>query len=88
MTDEIALEPLPGGDGDSTATAFARHGYAFVSALIEAPVADFLWSYVHTRFASGLLEFRRTAGARTASAATADPRSRACSNSSGRGSSN
>ena len=35
--------------------AFGRHGNAVVSQLIERALADFLWSYVHTKFASLLL---------------------------------
>jgi hypothetical protein len=35
--------------------AFASEGYAVLPALLELPLADFFWSYVHTRFASFLL---------------------------------
>ena len=34
---------------------FARQGYIVLPALLEAPLADFFWSYVHTMFASRLL---------------------------------
>jgi len=34
---------------------FRRQGYAVVRRLIEPALADFLWSYVHTKFASQLL---------------------------------
>jgi hypothetical protein len=35
--------------------AFARQGYVVLPALLEPPLVDFLWSYVHTKFASFLL---------------------------------
>jgi hypothetical protein len=34
---------------------FGRHGYLVIPQLIEPPLADFLQSYVHTKFASRLL---------------------------------
>lgn len=34
---------------------FRRQGYAVVPQLIELPLADFLWAYVHTKFACMLL---------------------------------
>jgi hypothetical protein len=35
--------------------AFARQGYVVLPALLETPLANFFWSYVHTKFASMLL---------------------------------
>ena len=35
--------------------AFARQGYVVLPALVEPPLTDFFWSYVHTKFASLLL---------------------------------
>jgi hypothetical protein len=35
--------------------AFARQGYVILPALLELPLVDFFWSYVHTKFASLLL---------------------------------
>jgi hypothetical protein len=35
--------------------AFRQHGYAFIPQLIDRTLADFFWSYVHTKFASLLL---------------------------------
>lgn len=35
--------------------AFARQGYIVLPALLEPPLVDFFWSYVHTKFASRLL---------------------------------
>jgi hypothetical protein len=35
--------------------AFARQGYVVLPALVEPPLTDFFWSYVHTKFASYLL---------------------------------
>jgi hypothetical protein len=37
--------------------AFERQGYVFVPQLIEPALANFLWSYVNTKFASLLLSF-------------------------------
>jgi hypothetical protein len=37
------------------ADAFARQDYVVLPALLEMPLADFFWSYVHTKFASMLL---------------------------------
>jgi hypothetical protein len=34
---------------------FAQHGYAVIPSLIAPVLCEFLWSYVHTKFASGLL---------------------------------
>jgi hypothetical protein len=44
-------------DGPSTTAAdnFRRHGYIVIPRLIDASLADFFWSYVHTKFASLLL---------------------------------
>ena len=44
-------------DGPSTTAAdnFCRHGYIVIPRLIDASLADFFWSYVHTKFASLLL---------------------------------
>ena len=42
---------------DDTAT-FVRQGYAVLPRLIEPALADFLWSYVHIKFASLLLTSR------------------------------
>jgi len=39
----------------STPNMFGQHGYAVVPQLIEPALADFLWSYVHIKFASLLL---------------------------------
>jgi hypothetical protein len=39
----------------SAAEAFRRQGYVVIPQLIDAALADFLWSYVHTKFASQLL---------------------------------
>ena len=36
---------------------FARYGYALLPALTAPALTEFLWSYVHTKFASGLLEW-------------------------------
>lgn len=41
------------GYGDQE--AFARQGYVVLPALLEMPLANFFWSYVHTKFASMLL---------------------------------
>jgi hypothetical protein len=41
--------------GSADQAAFARRGYAVLPALLEMPLADFFWSYVHTKFASMLL---------------------------------
>jgi len=42
-------------DGASAPAAFRRHGYLVVPQLIDPALADFFWSYVHTKFASLLL---------------------------------
>jgi hypothetical protein len=34
---------------------FARRGYVVLPALLETPLADFFWSYAHTKFASMLM---------------------------------
>lgn len=39
----------------ANAEAFRRQGYVVIPQLIDCTLADFLWSYVHTRFASLLL---------------------------------
>jgi hypothetical protein len=39
----------------SAAELFRQKGYAVVSRLIEPALTDFIWSYVHTRFASLML---------------------------------
>jgi hypothetical protein len=39
----------------SEAELFRRQGYVVLPRLIEPALADFLWSYVHTRFASLML---------------------------------
>ena len=36
---------------------FARHGYAVLPALTAPALTEFLWSYVHTKLASGLLDW-------------------------------
>jgi hypothetical protein len=40
------------------ADAFARRGYVELPRLLEPPLTDFFYSYVHTRFASRLLSIR------------------------------
>jgi hypothetical protein len=40
---------------DAAAALFARQGYVVLPALLERSLADFFWSYVHTKFASFLL---------------------------------
>lgn len=39
----------------SEAETFTRQGYVVLPQLIEPALADFFWSYVHTRFASRML---------------------------------
>jgi hypothetical protein len=39
----------------AAAGLFARQGYVVLPALLERSLADFFWSYVHTKFASFLL---------------------------------
>jgi hypothetical protein len=39
----------------AAAALFARQGYLALPALLERSLADFFWSYVHTKFASFLL---------------------------------
>lgn len=39
----------------SDAETFGRQGYAIIRRLIEPALADFFWSYVHTKFASLLM---------------------------------
>jgi hypothetical protein len=41
--------------GYAAQETFAREGYVVLAALLEMPLADFFWSYVHTKFASMLL---------------------------------
>jgi hypothetical protein len=41
--------------GSSDQDAFARQGYVVLPALLEIPLTNFFWSYVHTKFASMLL---------------------------------
>lgn len=36
---------------------FARRGYAVLAALTAPALTEFLWTYVHTKFASGLLDW-------------------------------
>jgi hypothetical protein len=43
-------------DPADAARAFAQDGYVLVAGLIAPQLADFLWSYVHTRLAGGLLD--------------------------------
>jgi hypothetical protein len=42
-------------DASEARAQFARHGYAFVPQLTEPALTHFLWSYIHTRSAAGLL---------------------------------
>lgn len=46
----LAVDPSSAGPD-----AFRRQGYVVVPRLIELALADFLWSYIHTKFASLLL---------------------------------
>jgi hypothetical protein len=34
---------------------FARHGYAVIPSLLAPALTDFLWSYIHTKYAAGLM---------------------------------
>jgi hypothetical protein len=43
------------GPSMTAAAAFRRQGYVVIPRLIDAALADFFWSYVHTKFASLLL---------------------------------
>jgi hypothetical protein len=43
----------PAGSADQK--AFARQGYVVLPSLLETPLANYFWSYVHTKFASMLL---------------------------------
>lgn len=45
--------PAPADPGE--AGAFGRQGYALLPALIAPALADYFWSYVHTKFASRLI---------------------------------
>jgi hypothetical protein len=42
--------------------AFGRRGYLLLPALVEPALADFLWSYVHTKFACRLLSLSSDKG--------------------------
>jgi hypothetical protein len=42
-------------DDDLAPEAFRRQGYIVTAHLIDPALADFFWSYVHTRFASRML---------------------------------
>jgi hypothetical protein len=50
-TDNIEINALRSADQE----AFGRQGYVLLPALLEPAVADFFWSYVHTKFACRLL---------------------------------
>jgi hypothetical protein len=50
-TDHTEIHALRSADKD----AFARQGYLLLPALLEPALTDFLWSYVHTKFACRLL---------------------------------
>jgi hypothetical protein len=41
--------------GDAAAKNFQRKGYILIPQLIEPALVDFFWSYIHTKFASLLL---------------------------------
>ena len=51
----MSLEPAIDRRSAVAREAFTRDGYRVVPQLIGPPLADFLWSYVHTKFASLLL---------------------------------
>lgn len=44
-------------DDIAGAEHFARRGYAVIPALTQPALTEFLWSYIHTKFASGLLSW-------------------------------
>jgi hypothetical protein len=50
-TGRIEINVLRSADQES----FGRQGYLLLPALVEPALVDFLWSYVHTKFACGLL---------------------------------
>jgi hypothetical protein len=51
----MSAEPAIDCSSVAAPRAFGRDGYAVVPQLIGASLADFLWSYAHTKFASLLL---------------------------------
>jgi hypothetical protein len=51
---QVSSEPQT----DDEADAFRRHGHVVLPALIDASLAQFFWSYVHTKFGSLLLTGR------------------------------
>ena len=52
---DVSLQTIPPPEARREAAVFARQGYALLPALIERALADYFWSYVHTKFASLLL---------------------------------
>ena len=50
-TDRVEMNVLRSADQE----AFGRQGYLLLPALLEPALADFLWSYVHTKIACQLL---------------------------------
>jgi hypothetical protein len=50
-TEHLEINTLPSADQE----AFKRQSYLLLPALLEPPLANFLWSYVHTKVKCGLL---------------------------------
>ena len=75
-TDRVEINALRSADQE----AFGRQGYLLLPALLEPALADFLWSYVHTKFAADCCRSAVTTKCRIHCSPTAILRSTAFSN--------